>query len=166
MSELPTDAAEARELMERLQYLEATMAARDQEALELSEPFKDLEAENAQQGREIIRLGNLPPPTVMTTGSTTNPAAGNQFAGLPPLPAGGSTPPATPPAVSRANIPAPQTSGGTNVVVQQAQGGAMPPMPTMGNIIMNDRTWEAWTGGAPKLNWTELVDPNQIPLPT
>ena len=121
-----------------------------------------------------------PPPATVPTGTIAN---------LPPtLPAGGKpapnvqvqtgtganitgAPPApTPPLASTttgtiANLP-PAPAGRANVVAQQAQGGAMPPMPRMGNIILNDRTNEAWTGGAPKLNWTELVYPNQIPLPT
>ena len=103
-------AKELKELVERLIDLEAANAAKDQAELELIEQLTDLEADNAAQQQEIIRLGNQQPPTVVPMVATK----GILFSHLPPLPPAGSTPPA---------------GGGTNVPVQQAQGGAMPPMP-------------------------------------
>ena len=71
----------------------------------------------------------------MHTGNTGTIGAGGgaNAPGLPPAP----TPPLAPaPTGTTANLPPlPPAGGGANVVVQQAQGGAMPPMPRMGNKL-------------------------------
>ena len=114
---------------------------------ELNEQIALLQAANADKDAEITRLGNLKPPPVLPpivhTGNT------GTIAKIPPY-KGTTKAPKVQVKQNTGTKQAPPLPAAANVAAQQ--GGAMPPMPRMGNIIMNDRTWEAWTGGAPKLN--------------
>merc|ERR1711884_745765 len=42
-----------------------------------------------------------------------------------------------------------------------------PPAPINGGLVLSNKTWEAWTGGKPKFDWSGLVDDApRVPLPT
>ena len=44
---------------------------------------------------------------------------------------------------------------------------AKPPKPIMGDIVLSYKTYEPWTGGKPKADWSGLVaDAGKVPLPT
>ena len=83
----------------------------------------------------------------------------------PPPPGVGGAPPAATPAPAPAPAPAPPAGGAANLgqtgATNVANAAFMPVQPKFGGLSQVDATtWVAWTGGAPKADWTSLQDPS------
>ena len=100
---------------------------------ELVAQYQVLEKENADKDAEINRLGNLKPPPIPAPASVHTGTIANIPAN-PPL--GGNPASKVQVKQNTGTKQAPPLQAAANVAAQH--GGAMPPIPIMGNIIMYD----------------------------